>query len=73
MAQNPYTPEMVLAFMQRLLPKLEALDFVQRYSWFQVHNGVQFFCSRLWSSALVDATTTIKWYSAYKPNTAIRK
>ncbi|WP_367867698.1 glycosyl hydrolase [Pedobacter sp. WC2423] len=73
MAQNPYTPEMVLAFMQRLLPKLEALDYVQRYSWFSGSPT----SSRLWSSALVDANGNLtalgKWYSAYKPNTAIKK
>jgi hypothetical protein len=72
-AQNPYTPEMVLAFMQRLLPKLEALDYVQRYSWFSGDPT----SARLWSSALVDASGNLtalgKWYSAYKPNTAIKK
>ncbi|MET4142034.1 glycosyl hydrolase [Pedobacter sp. UYP1] len=73
MAQNPYTPEMVLGFMQRLLPKLEALDFVQRYSWF---SGLPT-SARLWSSALVDANGNLtelgKWYAAYKPNTGIKK
>ncbi|SEB05815.1 glycosyl hydrolase [Pedobacter hartonius] len=73
MAQNPYTPGMVLKFMQRLLPKLEALDYVQRYSWFSGDPK----SARLWSSALVDASGNLtalgKWYAAYKPNTAIKK
>lgn len=73
MAGNPYTPEMVLAFMQRLLPKLEALDYVQRYSWFSGSPS----SPRLWSSALVDANGNLtalgKWYSAYKPNTEVKK
>jgi hypothetical protein len=73
MAENPYTPEMVLAFMQRLLPKLEALSFVQRYSWFSGSPT----SSRLWSSALVDPngnlTTLGKYYASYKPNTDIKK
>ncbi len=73
MAENPFTPDMVLAFMQRLLPKLEALDFVQRYSWFSGSPT----SSRLWPSALVDANGNLtklgKWYSEYKPNTAIKR
>lgn len=73
MAQNPYTPEMVLGFMQRLLPKLEALDFVHRYSWFSGSPT----SARLWSSALVDGNGNLtelgKWYAAYKPNTGIKK
>lgn len=72
-AQNPYTPEMVLAFMQRLLPKLEALDYVQRYSWFSGSPT----SARLWSSALVDANGNLtalgKWYAAYKPNLEVKK
>lgn len=73
MADNPYTPAMVLSFMQRLLPKLEALDFVKRYSWFSGSPT----SSRLWSSALVDRygnlTELGKWYSAYKPNSQIKR
>ncbi len=73
MAENPYTPEMVLAFMQRLLPKLEALDFVHRYSWFSGSPT----SARLWPSALVDANGNLtklgKWYAEYKPNTDIKR
>lgn len=65
MSDNPYTPEKVLAFMQRLLPKLEDLGFVQRYSWFSGSPT----SPRLWSSALVDAsgnlTTLGSWYAGY--------
>ncbi|WP_379093951.1 glycosyl hydrolase [Pedobacter sp. UC225_65] len=73
MTDNPYTPEMVLAFMQRLLPKLEALPFVERYSWFSGSPT----SARLWPSALVDQfgnlTTLGKWYSAYKPNASVKR
>jgi len=41
----------VLGFMQRLLPQLESLSFVQRYSWFSGDPA----SSALWPSALVDA------------------
>jgi len=72
MAENRYTPEQVLGFMQKLLPKLEALPFVHRYSWFSGSPT----SSRLWPSALVDAngklTALGQWYADYKPNTAIK-
>lgn len=68
---NPYKPDQVLAFMQRLLPKLEALDFVKRYSWFSGDPN----SPQMWSSALIDAkgnlTTLGSWYASYKPNTTI--
>lgn len=73
MSDNPYTPAMVLGFMQRLLPKLEALSFVQRYSWFS--GGPT--SARLWSSGLIDAygnlTTLGQWYANYQPNTQIKR
>lgn len=73
MAQNHYTPAVVLAFMQRLLPQLEALDYVQRYSWFSGDPK----SAALWSSALVDANGNLtalgKWYAAYKPNADVKK
>ena len=31
---NRYTPERVLAYMRQVLPKLEALDCLERYAWF---------------------------------------
>jgi hypothetical protein len=73
MSDNTYTPATVLAFMQRLLPKLEALSFVQRYSWFS--GGPT--SARLWSSALVDGygnlTSLGQWYSSYLPNPNIKR
>ncbi|MBN8838043.1 MAG: hypothetical protein J0I09_12340 [Sphingobacteriia bacterium] len=73
MSDNPFSPAMVLGFMQRLLPKLEALSFVQRYSWFSGSPT----SARLWSSALVDGygnlTDLGKWYSNYNPNTQIKR
>lgn len=72
-AENPYTPTMVQGFMQRLLPKLENLSFVQRYSWFSGSPT----SSRLWSSSLVNANGSLtdlgKWYADYQPNQAIAK
>lgn len=70
---NAYAPAQVLAFMQRLLPKLEQLDFVKRYSWFSGDpKGAQ-----LWPSALIDANGNLtalgSWYASYQPNTAIAK
>lgn len=72
-AANPYTTEQVLAFMQRLLPKLEQLDFVKRYSWFSGDPK----SAQMWSSALIDVNGNLtelgKWYANYQPNTAIAK
>ena len=70
---NAYSPAQVLAFMQRLLPKLEALSFVQRYSWYSGPPT----SPHLWSSALFDANGNLtdlgKWYSNYRPNTQIKE
>lgn len=71
--ENDYTPAEVLGFMQRLLPKLEALSFVKRYSWFSGSPT----SSRLWPSALIDAngnlTTLGQWYADFKPNEKVGK
>ena len=32
--ENKFKPEKVLEFMEELLPRLEALDYVERYAWF---------------------------------------
>lgn len=73
MSDNPYSPDQVLAFMQRLLPKLEALSFVQRYSWFSGSPT----SAKLWSSALVDSygnlTALGKWYAGFQANTQIKR
>ena len=37
-AENRHNPEKVAEFVTKLLPQLEAMDFVERYSWF--HGGV---------------------------------
>lgn len=69
---NAYRPEQVLAFMQRLLPRLEGLSFVHRYSWFSGSPT----STRLWPSALVGAdgklTALGQWYADYKPNTLVK-
>lgn len=33
-AENRYSPEVVERFMRDILPKLDALDYVERYAWF---------------------------------------
>jgi hypothetical protein len=72
-AANPFKPDQVLAFMQRLLPKLEQLDYVKRYSWFSGDPK----SAQMWSSALIDVNGNLtdlgKWYANYQPNTAITK
>ena len=69
---NQYTPADALGFMQRLLPKLDALSFVQRYSWFSGDPNN----ANLWPSALIGTdgklTTLGQWYANYQPNTAIK-
>ena len=72
-ADNPYSAAQVLAFMQSILPKLEALDYVKRYSWFSGDPK----SAQMWSSALIDVNGNLtelgKWYANYQPNTAIAK
>jgi hypothetical protein len=71
-ANNHYSPADVLGFMQRLLPKLDALSFVQRYSWFSGDPKDP----ALWPSALIGTdgklTTLGQWYAGYQANTAIK-
>jgi len=71
MAANRYTAEQVQAFMQRLLPQLDTIPFIQRYSWFSGSPT----STRLWPSALVKADSTLtplgKYYSEFKPNTTV--
>ncbi|ACU64554.1 glycosyl hydrolase [Chitinophaga pinensis] len=72
MEANMYKPEQVLAFMQRLLPQLEDLPYVHRYSWFS-SSPIQ---PALWPSSLIAAdgklTTLGQWYANYKPNANIK-
>jgi hypothetical protein len=37
--QNRHKPETVLRFMEQILPRLERLDFVERYAWFPSKPG----------------------------------
>lgn len=71
-AANQYTPVDALGFMQRLLPKIDGLSFVQRYSWFSGDPTN----AQLWPSALIGAdgtlTTLGQWYASFQPNTAIK-
>lgn len=69
---NMYTAADALGFMQRLLPKLDSLTFVQRYSWFSGDPT----SPQLWPSALVDAsgnlTTLGTWYAGHEANTQVK-
>ena len=69
---NSYTAAQALGFMQRLLPKLDSLSFVQRYSWFSGDPT----SAALWPSALIgnngQLTTLGSWYANYQPNYAIK-
>ena len=71
-SSNMYTPAETLAFMQRLLPQLDSLSYVQRYAWFSGDPN----SSALWTSALVSTngslTTLGSWYADYQPNSAIK-
>lgn len=73
MSANTYTAADALGFMQRLLPKLDSLSFVQRYSWFSGDPT----SAALWPSALVGSggqlTTLGSWYAGYQPNTSIKQ
>lgn len=68
---NKYTPAQVLAFMKAVLPQLEALDYVQRYSWFSFNQS----SSPGTSSALYDADGNLTplgvYYANFKPNVKI--
>jgi hypothetical protein len=72
-AANQYTAADALGFMQRVLPKLDSLSFVQRYSWFSGDPT----SAALWPSALIatngQLTTLGQWYANYQPNTAIKQ
>jgi hypothetical protein len=49
--QNRYKPEQVLAFMKKVMPKLEALDCLERHAWFPANPD----SAALGPSALLDA------------------
>jgi hypothetical protein len=69
---NRHTAADALGFMQRVLPRLDSLPYVQRYSWFSGSPTDP----ALWPSALIGAdgklTALGQWYSNYQPNTAIK-
>jgi hypothetical protein len=72
-AANRYTAADAMGFMQRLLPKLDSLPYVKRYSWFSGDPT----SAALWPSALIGTngalTSLGAWYSNYQPNAAIRQ
>ena len=72
-AGNMYTAADAMGFMQRLLPQLDSLSYVHRYSWFSGDPT----SAQLWPSALIatngSLTTLGAWYANYQPNTAIKE
>jgi hypothetical protein len=71
-ANNQFSTSDVLGFMQRLLPRLESLSYVQRYSWFSGSPD----SADLAPSALIatngQLTALGSWYAGYQANTAIK-
>jgi len=71
-ANNQYTPADALGFMQRLLPKLDSLPYVIRYSWFSGDPN----SAALWPSALIGTNGHLpalgQWYANYQANAAIK-
>jgi Glycosyl hydrolase catalytic core len=72
-ASNMYTAADAMGFMQRLLPQLDSLSYVQRYSWFSGDPT----SAQLWPSALIatngSLTSLGSWYANYQPNKAIKQ
>jgi hypothetical protein len=72
-ASNMYTAADAMGFMQRLLPQLDSLSYVQRYSWFSGDPT----SAQLWPSALIATNGSLTplgaWYANYQPNTAIKQ
>jgi len=68
---NRYTPEQALAFMKAVLPQLDALDYVERYSWFSPAPDNK----ALAPSALFDAEDNLtplgQYYAYHTPNEEI--
>ncbi|MGE9270127.1 MAG: glycoside hydrolase family protein [Verrucomicrobiales bacterium] len=64
--EHRYTPERVLSFMKEVLPRLEALDCVERYSWFPADED----SAALGSSALFhrdgQLTSLGEFYRSYR-------
>ena len=69
---NRYSTEQVEAFMRGVLPELDKLDFVQRYSWFDGSNGAGAGEAALYTSSLYDEEDNItplgQIYANHRPN-----
>lgn len=60
-ANNIYTQEMILSFMEDLLPQLEALDCIYRYAWFNPSPTM----AGLWPCALFNSNGTLSILGNY--------
>ncbi|MFK8061358.1 MAG: glycosyl hydrolase [Polaribacter sp.] len=69
---NRYSVEQVEAFMRGVLPALDKLDFVERYSWFDGSNGSGNAAAALYTSALYDENDNLtslgQIYADHRPN-----
>lgn len=72
-ASNMYTAADAMGFMQRLLPQLDSLSYVTRYSWFDGDPN----SAQLWPSALINTNGSLTplgtWYANYQPNTSVKQ
>ena len=50
---NQYSPEQVLEFMEAVLPELEEMEFVHRYSWFSTSTSNENYAKTA-TSVLID-------------------
>lgn len=73
--ENRYSVEQVSAFMRGVLPELDKLEFVERYSWFDGSNGAGAGVAALYTSSLYDEDDNItslgQIYADHRPNTNI--
>jgi|TARA_B110000902_G_scaffold175613_1_gene199348 hypothetical protein len=69
---NRFSTELVEAFMKGVLPELDKLDFVQRYSWFDGSNGAGAGVAALYTSSLYDENDNLtslgQIYANHRPN-----
>ena len=62
-SNNRHTPRMIKAYMQELLPVLETMPELHRYSWFEPGNGM----AGLWPGRLIGCNHNIDGYNPAHP------
>ncbi len=66
-ANNKYTREQILSFMQVLLPQIESMEAVERYAWFNASPNM----AGLWPCGLIDASGALTIAGEYYSNLGI--